>query len=58
MTKTVVIPTDYPITDYLNLMDLFGKPSIVGAGVAITAVTDVGNTGVLECTYNYSVAKS
>jgi hypothetical protein len=30
----------------------------VGAGVAITAVTDVGNTGALQCTYNYSVAKS
>jgi hypothetical protein len=56
-TRTVVIPTDLPITRYLSLMDLLGKPSIVGDGIAITAITDAGSTGALTCTYTYSTAR-
>jgi hypothetical protein len=56
-TTTVVIPSHFPITTYLSLMDLFGKPIVVGAGIAITAITDVGNTGALSCTYTYSKAR-
>lgn len=57
VTKTVVIPTDYAMAEYLHLVDLFGKPSIIGDGIAITAQTDVGNTGALTCTYTYSTSR-
>lgn len=57
VTKTVIIPTDYAITEYLSLMDLFGAPHIVGDGIAITAQVDVGNTGALTCTYTFSTAR-
>lgn len=54
---TIVIPTDFPITTYLSLMDLFGKPVVVGDGIAITAITDAGATGALTATYTYSTAR-
>lgn len=56
-THSVVVPTDYPITTYLTLVDITGKPCIVGDGIAITVVTDAGNTGALTCTYTYSTAR-
>jgi len=56
-THTVVVPTDYPITTHLTLVDITGKPAIVGDGIAITAITDAGNTGALTCTYTYSTAR-
>ncbi len=56
-TTSVIVPTDFPITVYLSLIDLFGKPTVVGDGIAITAITDAGNAGALTCTYSYSTAR-
>jgi len=56
-THTVIVPTDYPLTTYLTLVDITGKPCLVGDGIAITAITDAGNTGALTCTYTYSTAR-
>lgn len=57
-SKTVEIPTNYQLTTYLNLMDMFGKPTIVGSGIAITVITDAGNTGALTCSYSYSTGRT
>lgn len=52
-------PGDHPWTEYQNLMDLFGKPSIVGDGIAITAINNApGAPGALSCTYTYSTART
>lgn len=56
-TKSAIIPTDHPLAEYLHLVDLFGKPSIVGDGIAVTAITNAGVTGALTCTYTYSTAR-
>jgi hypothetical protein len=57
-TVTTIVPDDYAITTYLGLTELFGKkPVVVGDGIAITAITDAGNTGALTCTYTYSTAR-
>lgn len=54
--KTIIVPTDYAITEYLSLADLCGAPTLEGEGIVITAQTDVGNTGALTCTYVYEKA--
>lgn len=57
VTRTCIIPTDYPITTYLSMQELFGKTVIGGDGIAVTAITDAGVTGALTCTYTYSTAR-